>query len=1304
MAVVLIPPETYNVNVTGVEDQPSVTVPLSGSDDGVVTSFRVVISLPQHGVLKDGNGNVLTIGSTVPAVGNGANVFFYPDANWSGVTTFQYAARDNSTPVNLQDSTPATVTITITPVNDPPTTADTSASGLEDAAQILVTLTGADSDGTVQSFTINDLPANGTLKTTDGTVLNIGDTVPATGGTATVVFVPNEDWNGVTTFHYASKDNENLDDATPATATITVTPVADPPETNDTHADGQEDTPVAISLTGSDVDGTVASFTIKSLPDNGVLKDANGNVLSVGSTVPATGNAATVYFHPNAQWHGDTEFDYASKDNTGLDDETPATATITIADVNDPPETADTAASGVEDAPSITVHLSGSDIDGTVQTFTIKSLPANGTLTDLNGNPLSIGSTVTATDGQADVLFKPNANWTGDTSFNYASNDDDGLQDPTPAIANINVTPVNDPPETANTSASGAEDGPPIAVNLTGTDVDGTVKLFTINSLPENGVLKDGNGNVLSVGSTVTATGNGATVYFTPNANWNGDTSFDYASQDNEGLDDATPATATITVTSVNDAPDTGNSAATGVKGAVNIGLTLTGTDSDGTVVSFTIKSLPADGVIKDANGNTLTVGSTVNAVNGQAEVFFTPSATFTGVVNFNYASNDNEGLQDATPATGTVTITPPPAQTTPKPPETNNTSATGLEDVVKLPVTLTGSDPDGTVTKFVINTLPPNGKLYDAAGNLLSVGSTVTATGNAATVYFTPNANWNGVTTFNFASRDNDNQTDATPAKATITITGVNDGPNTCDVCVSANECSPTVKIGLSGSDIDGKVVSFVINSVPSGGVLKDANGNTLSAGSVVTANSYGQAAVYFTPSNGWDGTTTFKYAAKDNGGAVDSTPATVTIKVPHVNDRPDTIALTATGAEDGSPVSLVLKGTDVDGTVKYFKINSLPTGGVLKNGSTVVKVGDVIAATGNQLTLTFVANANWNGSTTFQYSSKDNDGAYDSTPATGKITITGVNDGPDAINDTASVNAGSSVKLAASTLLSNDKDVDGDTLTITSVGGATKGTVALGADGAVTFTAGAGQTGQGSFTYTISDGKGGTDTATVTVDIKTGSSTPSAPTGSEVHSASYWAGNQRCYDGEVNSGIKELLYKVDTNADGTADNNRYLLIGDFNKNGVTDNGEHTLLISKENAVSLLSSNSSDAREILGKELVAAWLNYLNGTPIGTTSNTGAPAWYIKEAVDFLSQAAGTNKTLANGVVNSGSMNSYGDFNGTDLSVYGNAWNNGYNLDGTSGVQSSGKDVMAGETIEDMLELYNNYGKIGSTIWANND
>ena len=108
-----------------------------------------------------------------------------------------------------------------------------------------------------------------------------------------------------------------------------------------------------------------------------------------------------------------------------------------------------------------------------------------------------------------------------------------------------------------------------IAVNLSGSDPDGTVSSFTIDSAPLNGVLKDGSGNVLTVGSSVTATGNGAVVYFTPNANWNGDTSFQYASKDNSSATDGTPATASIKVTSVDDAPDTANTVAAYASGIV---------------------------------------------------------------------------------------------------------------------------------------------------------------------------------------------------------------------------------------------------------------------------------------------------------------------------------------------------------------------------------------------------------------------------------------------------------------------------------------------------------------------------------------------------------------------------------------------------------------------------------------------------------------------------------------------------------------------------------------------------------------
>ena len=79
--------------------------------------------------------------------------------------------------------------------------------------------------------------------------------------------------------------------------------------------------------------------------------------------------------------------------------------------------------------------------------------------------------------------------------------------------------------------------------------------------------------------------------------------------------------------------------------------------------------------------------------------------------------------------------------------PTTNNVSATGNEDATSIAITLTGGDIDGTVDNYVLNGLPANGTLYIDAG-LTTVAATATdyaATAEALTLYFVPNANWNG-------------------------------------------------------------------------------------------------------------------------------------------------------------------------------------------------------------------------------------------------------------------------------------------------------------------------------------------------------------------------------------------------------------------------------------------------------------------------------------------------------------------------------------------------------------------------------
>lgn len=93
--------------------------------------------------------------------------------------------------------------------------------------------------------------------------------------------------------------------------------------------------------------------------------------------------------------------------------------------------------------------------------------------------------------------------------------------------------------------------------------------------------------------------------------------------------------------------------------------------------------------------------------------------------------------------------------------------------------------------------------------------------------------------------------------------------------------------------------------------------------------------------------------------------------------------------------------------------------------------------------------------------------------------------NDQPVAADDAAAGKQNANVVIAASTLLANDKDADGDTLTIFSVQDAVNGTVKIEGD-KVIFKPNPGYAGPASFTYTAFDGKDGTSVATVNLAIE--------------------------------------------------------------------------------------------------------------------------------------------------------------------------------------------------------------------------
>jgi hypothetical protein len=112
-----------------------------------------------------------------------------------------------------------------------------------------------------------------------------------------------------------------------------------------------------------------------------------------------------------------------------------------------------------------------------------------------------------------------------------------------------------------------------------------------------------------------------------------------------------------------------------------------------------------------------------------------------------------------------------------------------------------------------------------------------------------------------------------------------------------------------------------------------------------------------------------------------------------------------------------------------------------------------------------------------------------------------TPTNQPPVANTDSATTAQNTAVTLEASTLLANDTDANGDSLSLTEVSNAVNGSVTF-SDGNVIFTPSTNFTGNASFDYNISDGKGGTSTATVSVAVGTvqnGGNGPDTLTGND-------------------------------------------------------------------------------------------------------------------------------------------------------------------------------------------------------------
>src|SRR5438876_2333027 len=126
----------------------------------------------------------------------------------------------------------------------------------------------------------------------------------------------------------------------------------------------------------------------------------------------------------------------------------------------------------------------------------------------------------------------------------------------------------------------------------------------------------------------------------------------------------------------------------------------------------------------------------------------------------------------------------------------------------------------------------------------------------------------------------------------------------------------------------------------------------------------------------------------------------------------------------------------------------------------------------------------SNFSGTDSFVY--KANDGQADSGLAS--VTISVVvpgNHAPVANDDTFSINKNDPLELAATGVLENDTDADGDTLTAVLVSTVSHGNLSLGLFGGFIYSPNLNFSGTDIFTYKANDGKADSAIATATINV---------------------------------------------------------------------------------------------------------------------------------------------------------------------------------------------------------------------------
>ncbi|UEM24124.1 Ig-like domain-containing protein [Skermanella mucosa] len=885
----------------------------------------------------------------------------------------------------------------------------------------------------------------------------------------------------------------------------------------------------------------------------GTLTLADGTTIVLGASgtvIPLTAGVVDLRFTPASDRDTAATLRYVMVDTVrGTPNSAASTATIAITPVNDlPTGSADSGAVGAGGTLSVTASagLLANDRDSDTGDSLIVS--------EVEGSAARVGQAFTLPSGarltvNADGSYSYDANGafaslaagtTGTDSFTYTARDSAGGT--ATATVTLTITGVNDTPvatddalgvaadATLTGDASGllANDGDP--------DTGDTLRVATVNGATD----AVGRQITLPSGALLRLNADGSYSY-DPNGRYDrlpaGTTatdSFTYTVRDAAGA--TASATATITVQGVNDAPaaaaDTAVLTENSVFNVAGVGVLVNDIDID-TGDTLTVSAV---------NGQTASVGQTITLASGarllmnaEGSYRYDTNGAFRDLAQGQSRTDSfTYTVRDAAGATSTATVTLTITGVNNAPAAVADGAATAASQVVTATgaAGLLANDTDADSGDGARRVTAVNGSAADVGGTVtLASGAKLTVAVDGSYVY-DPNGAFNTLgagqtTTDSFTYTVADGFGGTAVGRATITITGVNDGPTAAADSATVTEKTtlsvPTLGVLANDTDInqgDSLTVSAVNGSADSVGRTV-----TLASGAKLTLNADGSY-VYdpngrFTALNlGQSATDSFTYTASDRSGATST--ATVVVTITGINDAPVPQPDPGTVFED-SAVSVSAAAGVLSNLSDADQGDTATVTAVNGSGSAV---GQAITLDSGAL-LTVNADGSYrydpNGrfeslaagaTTTDSFTATVRDAGGATATATVTLTIIGANDAPVARADALSLGESDRKAVAASAgVLSNDSDADaGAALAVSAVGGQTSSVgqaialasgarITLNADGSYVYdtngafsSLAAGQSTTDSVGYTVSDGKGGSATATLTLTITGANAAPAA------------------------------------------------------------------------------------------------------------------------------------------------------------------------------------------------------------------